>query len=1076
MFHSCRHSLTPACFSLPLFLLLSLSLSPLHAQGLPDGDGQAWDVTVARDVGSEVDFWTEEGTWMNVDVSPDGRELVFDMLGHVYLMPIKGGEARRLTSGHAYQTQPRFSPDGSRIAFVSDRDGIENIWVMDRSGENLQQVSRENERQVKNPVWKPDGDYIVARKHFRHRRSLGAGEMWMWHVDGGGSGLRLTDRPNWEQNSTDPEISPDGRYLFYTEDVSPGGGFEYSRDPHGLIYAIVRVDLESGERERFLSAPGGQVTPRVSPDGKTLAFVRRIDERSVLMLHEMESGRERALWDGLDHDQQEGWALFGLYPGYAWTPDGESIVIWAGGQLHRIDVASGEAEKIPFRAHVQHQITEAVRTSVDPHPERFDVRMLRWASVSPDGRQVVYSALGRLYIKDFPDGEPRPLTRQNDHWELHPSWSPDGRHIVYTTWSDDELGTVRTIRANGRGGRMVLGEPGHYVEPVFSPDGQHILYRRVAGDRLRGNLYSRDTGIYEISATGGQPRLVTESGARPRFTESGERVYLNGFEEGDRTLFSVNRDGREPFVHMRSDQASDFIPSPDGRFVAVMERFRMYMAPMPSAGRVVTFSPGERAYPIQPVTDDSGFYLHWAPQGDRVYWALGPNLYEQPLAGVFDFLGDEDAGQAEIASARKTPIGFRTASDRPGGTIALEGARLVTMRDDEVIDEGTVVVTDNRIAAVGPSDEVSIPADARRIDVSGRTIIPGLIDVHWHGPTGSNGIMPQTHYEYLASLAFGVTTIHDPSTDTEQFFANAELIRAGEMIGPRLFSTGTNLYGAEAPFRAEVESYEDALMHLRRLRDVGAFSVKSYNQPRRDVRQMFVAAARELGMLNVSEGGSTFVFNMTHILDGHTGIEHNVPIAPLYEDVLRLWAESDTRYTPALVSVFGGQWGERYFYARDRVHENERLLTFMPREVVIPMARRPVWSPEEDYHHFEVSRSVAELARRGVAVQMGGHGQMAGIDAHWEMRLLAQGGMGNHEVLRSATLRSARYLGMDADLGSLEVGKLADLVVVDGDPLEDLRHAEEIEYTMVNGRLFDALTLHQIAPQQRERGSLPWEQ
>lgn len=571
---------------------------------------------------------------------------------------------------------------------------------------------------------------------------------------------------------------------------------------------------------------------------------------------------------------------------------------------------------------------------------------------------------------------------------------------------------------------------------------------------------------------GSEIDFVTDEGTSPRFDHTGERVFLNGSEAGERILFSVDRAGSRRLVHMRSEWATAFVPAPDGRSVAVLERYRIYVAPMPATGRTVTFAPDARGYPVQRVSDDSGFHVHWSADGERIYWSLGPTLYEQPLRLVFTFRREDGE---EPAPPRAYRIGFRQASDRPSGTVALEGAGIVTMRGQEVIEDGTVLVRDNRIAAVGRRGEVPVPADARRIDVAGTTIVPGFIDAHAHGPTGSEGITPQTHWGYLANLAFGVTTLHDPSSGTEMVFTNAELIRAGELVGPRLFSTGTILYGGESPARAEVDDYTDALAHLRRMREVGAISVKSYVQPRRDVRQKLVHAARDLGMMNVPEGSATYFWNLTQILDGHTGIEHNIPVAPLYRDALELYAASRTGYTPTLVVNFGGPSGERYFYARDDVHKHERLLTFVPREVVVPQARRREIAPEADYHHIRVAGVARELAERGVTVQIGAHGQMQGLAAHWELWMLVQGGMTPHEALRSATLHGAHYLGMDADLGSIEAGKLADLVVLEGNPLDDIRNSETARYTMVNGRLFDARTLDQVWPEQRARGTLPWE-
>ena len=497
---------------------------------------------------------------------------------------------------------------------------------------------------------------------------------------------------------------------------------------------------------------------------------------------------------------------------------------------------------------------------------------------------------------------------------------------------------------------------------------------------------------------------------------------------------------------------------------------------MPMTGKPVNIGPNTREYPIARVSRDAGFNLQWSADGRRLYWSLGPELYWRDLAETFAFF--DGANTESIKAAHESEglhIGFEARTDRPEGVVALVGARVVTMRGDEVIENATIVIEGNRIAAVGPSGQVAVPAGARTIDVAGKTIMPGIIDVHAHISAGSSGILPQTPWNFLANLAFGVTTMHDPSNNTESIFAASELIRAGEVVGPRLYSTGTILYGAESASKAVVNDYDDAVSHLRRMKKVGGFSVKSYNQPRRDVRQQFVEAARELGMLVVPEGGSTYFFNMTHVLDGHTGLEHNIPIAPLYNDALTLIAASETGYTPTLVVNYGGLNAEYYWYQESNVWENERLQRFMPPGVLEARSRRPEKAASDDYFHVEVARSAKDLLDRGTRVLIGAHGQRDGLAAHWEMWSLAQGGFTPLEVIRAATLHGAEYLGLDQDLGSIEPGKLADLVVLDANPLENIRNTESVRYVMINGRLFDGWTMDQVAPVAEARGKFWWE-
>ncbi|HEY0781532.1 MAG TPA: amidohydrolase, partial [Thermoanaerobaculia bacterium] len=515
-----------------------------------------WDVDNPPGPSSEVTIDVKEGTWMNVDVSPDGKEIAFDLLGDLYTLPIDGGEAKALTHDVAWEMQPRYSPNGRYIAFTSDKKGGDNIWVMKRDGSDAKPVTKETFRLLNSPTWTPDGEYIVARKHFTATRSLGAGEMWIYHRSGG-DGLQLTKKPNDEKDAGEPAVSTDGRYVYYSQDITTGATFEYNKDSNGQIYVIQRLDRETGETERFVTGPGGAIRPTPSPDGKLLAFVRRVRGKSVLHLYDLRSGEAWPIFDGLDRDMQETWAIQGVYPSMAWTPDSASIVFWANGKIQRIDVATKQVKDIPFHVHTTRRVAQALRFKNEVAPKKFDVKMLRWVEVSPRGDRVVYSALGHLYVRNLPDGAPKRLTSDDDRWELYPSFSRDGASIVYVTWSDRELGSVRVIPADGGASRTLTDTPGHYVEPAFSPDGKVVVYRRIGGGSLRSQTWTKDQGVYRVAATGGPSTRVSKEGALPHFGAAADRVYLTAQDDGKATkLISVDLNGAEPRTHATSEHAT----------------------------------------------------------------------------------------------------------------------------------------------------------------------------------------------------------------------------------------------------------------------------------------------------------------------------------------------------------------------------------------------------------------------------------------------------------------------------------------------------------------------------------------
>jgi Tol biopolymer transport system component/imidazolonepropionase-like amidohydrolase len=1053
------------------------ALGPASGGNAPAvGQDGTWHVDDPPGPHHDATLDTHTGTWMSVDVSPDGRELVFDLLGDLYLLPLEGGEARALTHGLAWDEQPRFSPDGRRIAFTSDRGGGDNIWVVDRDGTHARAVTKETFRLLNSPAWSPDGQFIAARKHFTSTRSAGAGEIWLYHFSGG-EGVQMTKRRTEQKDEGEPAFSGDGRYLYWSMDATAGPRFDYNKDSNTPIYAIQRLDRESGEIDNFAGGPGGAIRPTPSPDGRSVAFIRRIRGDCVLFVADVASGEEHPVYSPMERDLQESWAIHGVYPGMSWTPDSRSLVFWAKGGLHRLDVATRTARDIPFHVKDTRRVTEAVRFPVAVAPDSLHTHMLRWVTVSPKGDRVAYSALGHLWVKDLPGGRPHRLTKQDDRWEFYPAWSRDGKNLVFVTWNDADLGSVRVANAATGAERVLTRQPGHYLEPAFSPDGQTVVFRATGGGYLFSTAWSRETGIFRVAVAGGTPKLVRREGQQPHFGASSDRVYLidvAGEDEDSRSLVSVDLDGAELHTHLKGVYFTEARLSPDEKWVAFREKYEVWVAPFTRAGRPYDVGPGMRDLPVRLLSRDAGDFLGWSGDSRSLSWSLGTELCTRDLGELFTFAPGAPDSLVE-KPARRVDVGFDYALDRPTGTLALTGATIVTMKGDEIVHDGTIVVRDNRIAAVGPRDGVPVPAGAKVIDVAGKTIVPGFVDVHWHGGMGSDQLLPQTSWIDYASLAFGVTTLHDPSNDSGEIFTQGEMQRAGLIVAPRIFSTGTILYGAKGDFHADVDSLGDALMHLRRMKAYGANSVKSYNQPRRDQRQQVLEAARELGMNVVPEGGALFPHNMTMVIDGHTGVEHALPIERVYDDVVQLWSQTRVGYTPTFNVAYGGLDGEHYWYAKTAVWDDAQLQRFVPRRTLDARARRPVTAPDNEWNHIAVAQEAAKLHHAGVSVQLGAHGQREGLGAHWDLWSMVQGGMSPHEALRCASLGGARYLGYDRDLGSLEPGKLADLIVLDRDPLADIRNSESIHFVMANGRLYDGPTMNEIAPRQRPRRAFWWE-
>ena len=1148
-----------------------LSAAPGSGQTPAEADSAA---ATARRAGSlplittrTLEFTTDEGTWISLDVSPDGETIVFELLGDLYTVPMAGGEATRITSGQAYDMQPRLSPDGRQIVFVSDRDGSENVWFAGADGSDPRPLTTGERESYMSPVWSPDGRYVIAAK---------GSQLWLYHTDGG-SGVQITGHRGEGAPAPPSHIGPafgsDARHLWVNLRGSLGGGFATGIEPweedfpgHDVPrssarrvgdYQIGQLDRETGRVHVRTHELEGAFRPVASPDGRWLVYATRYDSREALKLLDLDTGEERWLVLDVQRDDHQGGGARDrdVYPGSAFTPDSRALITSYGGKIMRVEVPGGEATEIPFTAVVEQELGPLARFDYPIDDSTLTVSQIRGARPSPDGRRVVFAALDRLWIADLPTpadrtgaagrdpaaaapsdsaaGAPgdrvaaphatirdaRRLTSSTDV-EHAPVWSPDGRYIAFVTWNDSIGGDIYRVRADGGGApERLTTVSALYEKPAYSRDGTRLVAVRGSKMHRMRTLedFGRHTGAAELEyvwlpADGGAARRITWVGAgptqegrnAPHFGPDPDRVYVWAGSEG---LLSMRYDGTDTRTVVKvsgptppgggSGTPDEVVLSPDGARAIVHANRNVYLITVPPVGgEPPNVSVGaSSAVPTRRLTRVGGDFIGWREDGAEAHYSIGRSFFRYDVALADSLVRDSvalaraaadeedsedaadaapadsaaappaaadsaDAGAGPAYEAERIDVEIVVRKDRPTGTVVLRGARLITMRGDEVIPAGDLAVTDNRITAVGPTGTLAWPDDARVLDMSGSTILPGLVDIHAHTWVAW-GVHRSQVSQFLAQLAYGVTTQRDPQTSTEDILAYADLMELGELIGPRLYSTGPGIFSAD-----NITSLDDARDVVRRYADhFNTQTIKQYLAGDRKVRQWVITAARELGLTPTTEGGSNFTMNLTLMLDGYAGLEHSLPISPFYRDVVELGRFSGLTYTPTFIVAYGGPSGLQYYLTHTDVDEIERLQFFTPHDELDKWKDTRFYRDDQYVHplHAEQLRKWVEAGGRA---GLGSHGELQGLGTHWELWMMASGGMDNHDALRMATLHSADAIGLSGDIGSLEVGKLADLQVLDRNPLDDLQNTTSISHVMKNGRLYEAATLTEIWPRQ----------
>lgn len=1071
----------------------------------------------------KIEFSTDEGTWLSLDTSPDGKTIAFELLGDIYTLPIEGGEAKLIDGGMAFDSQPVYSPDGKWIAFISDRDGSDNVWVMKSDGSDPKQVSKDPNSQFASPSWDSTGSYIfVSKTSF----GIGSREIWMYHVDGG-TGIQITkskptptirrqDRPN----AMGAVASADGKYLYFAERKGP-----FSYNTMFPLWEIKRKDRTTGDEDTIIQQPESAFRPLLSKDGKLLLYASRYETETGLRLRNLQTGDDRWVRYPVTRDDQEALFTRDLFPGYAFLPGDKEIVYNQDGKIRRLNLDTGAEQVIPFTAKVAQDIGPKLDFPQRVEQGPVKARLIQDPVESPDGKKLAFSAMLHLYTMDLPKGTPIRLTT-GDGREFQPAWSPDGKWIAYVTWNNGD-GELWKIPSTGGTPQHLSRTNAVYSNPAWSPDGERIVF-------LRGNAYDRENSAFDggqtpnadlmwIPADGGEVHLIlpARGAGAPHFTHDKDRIYVYT----PQGLISLRYDGTDRRTHLQVKgqglyffeepiAADDIQASPDGQWALAHVMNQLYLLPMPQVGgEAPTVNVTSPSIPAKRLTDIGADYFGWADDGKTVAWAVGASYFREPISAISleqpkeekkedENKDDEkDAGAAGTAKSAVTKQEFagdkqEKAEDKkdekkpeklkeqdknvqeiavdlemprrtPKGTIVLRGATVVTMKGDQVLKDADIVVENNRITRVGPKG--AVPAGATIFDLRGKTVTPGFIDTHAHWFEIRRGILDTQNWAFLANLAYGVTSGLDVQTGSNDTFAYQDLVDTGDIVGLRAFSTGPGVFSDN-----NFKSAEEVKGVLTKYRNYyGTHNIKSYMVGNRKQRQFMVEAAKELEMMPTTEGALDLKLDLTHVIDGFHGNEHTLPVTPLYKDVLTMFAQSGISETPTLIVNYGGPFGENYWYENSEVHDNAKLNHFTPHRVIDEKTkRRPEWFRKDEYAFPKLAAQVTKLLRDGGLVGVGSHGQLQGLGYHWEMWMLASGGMTPLEVLRCATANGSKIIGRPEDLGTVEPGKLADLVIFDKSPLDDIHNTNTIHWVMKNGELFEGDTLNEVWPEQKKLAPL----
>lgn len=987
-----------------------------------------------------LEFETREVTDASLDLAPDGQTLVFSLLGDLYQLPLEGGAARLLVDGGMFDREPRLSPDGAKLAYLSDGASGGTLHPRDTHGIVIRAVDEGgaggyNGEPVERSLglvdpgrvqWTRDGAafYVAAR---------GAAD----------ADLPLSKRSIYLVPALEgAPICVTDAGIFADQPFVLRGGFGYVEARAGGSRATKVIALRAGKPELLFIEPEGEVTaPAVSPDAAWIAYVLRGAGPERLRLRSLTSESEKAR--DLDPATPRAHASADEVPGFAWTADGRALLVAGAGRLLRVPIDGTAPIAIPLHARVRFDRRDGPQPSftVPSTRDPFTPRGITSVDLKyPIGKLVASATAGDLQLSAFltPRG---PTLSNHPGWDDHVYFSPTHNEVAFQrTTGDQRLTILRPIEENiARGDFRPLK-----LEDRVAPS-SNAPYRLVGwhpdGERLLGVVdESTDRPIVLVDlGTGGLDTLyVSRSGVdpAPQFSRNDGYLYFTELDaKGIPNLHRLTSEASgwvaKPVTRFESG-AFDGVISPNGESVAFRRNWQLFAAPF-------NVPDGPADADATKLTDACDGPFGWFPNSLSVYMSS---------------IGSLVAVRIEDLEVVETPpeIHYGLSPRRPSA--AITDVNIVDVERGTVIPHQTIVIEDGRILRItGAATPGELPS-SHRVDGAGLFAIPGLFEMN----ARSEDATPRS------LLALGVTTMRDIGSPLARSFSWKDASDAFRVPGPRVLASGPVLEGdfaSGARLSLVARSVEELGLALDRLNERSLAMIEVGASLPRVFRQEAIARASERGQV-AGMHASSLELAVTGLSDGARFLDGS-PLTGFHGDVTACLAASGACWSPGLSTLGVGERDRRL----GRGGTDDPILTKATWSELATRSARgrfATWSDDQlDAQVRALGASVAAAMKSGVQVAIGtgspDAGAAFGVSVAGELTALVEGGVSASDALRAATTVPAHALGVESALGSLASGKLADIVLLRSNPLADPRALQTVAHVLFEGRPFAVLDL-----------------